>query len=226
MIRVVVVDDEPMVCAHLRTILGSSGDIEVVDEAHDGAAGVEAVVRSRPDLVLMDLRMPGVDGLTAIERIGKLADPPVVVVLTTFDADQYVLRALRAGAAGFLVKSTPPADLIGLVRVAADGHTVLSPAAARRLVAASTDSQPAREHARKLVGTLTEREAEVLACLGEGLSNAQIASQLYLSEATVKGYVSRMLVKLGCANRTQAGLLAHDAGIVRPGESDHGHRIG
>ena len=218
MIRVVVVDDEPMVCAHLRTILGSSGDIEVVDEAHDGAAGVEAVVRSRPDLVLMDLRMPGVDGLTAIERIGKLADPPVVVVLTTFDADQYVLRALRAGAAGFLVKSTPPADLIGLVRVAADGHTVLSPAAARRLVAASTDSQPAREHARELVGTLTEREAEVLACLGEGLSNAQIASRLYLSEATVKGYVSRMLVKLGCANRTQAGLLAHDAGIVRPGE--------
>ena len=116
MIRVVVVDDEPMVCAHLRTILGSSGDIEVVDEAHDGAAGIEAVVRSRPDLVLMDLRMPGVDGLTAIERIGKLADPPVVVVLTTFDADQYVLRALRAGAAGFLVKSTPPTDLIGLVR--------------------------------------------------------------------------------------------------------------
>ncbi len=211
MIRVVVVDDEPMVCAHLRTILGPSGDIEVVDGAHDGAAGVEAVVRSRPDLVLMDLRMPGVDGLTAIERIGKLADPPVVVVLTTFDADQYVLRALRAGAAGFLVKSTPPTDLIGLVLVAADGHTVLSPAAARRLIAASTDSQPAR----KLVGTLTEREAEVLGCLGEGLSNAQIASRLYLSEATVKGYVSRMLVKLGCANRTQAGLLAHDAGIVR-----------
>src|SRR5579864_7334992 len=143
MIRVVVVDDEPMVCAHLRTILGSSGTIEVVDEAHDGAAGVEAVVRSRPDLVLMDLRMPGVDGLTAIGQIGKLADPPVVVVLTTFDADQYVLRALRAGAAGFLVKSTPPTDLIGLVRVAADGHTVLSPAAARRLVAASTDSQRA-----------------------------------------------------------------------------------
>ncbi len=126
-IRVVVVDDEPMVCAHLRTILGSAADIEVVDEARDGAAGVEAVVRSRPDLVLMDLRMPGVDGITAIERIGTLAQPPVVVVLTTFDADQYVLRALRAGAAGFLVKSTPPDDLIGLVRVAAEGHTVLSP---------------------------------------------------------------------------------------------------
>ena len=214
-IRVVVVDDEPMVCAHLRTILGSADDIEVVDEAHDGAAGVEAVVRNRPDVVLMDLRMPGVDGLTAIERIGKLAQPPVVVVLTTFDADQYVLRALRAGAAGFLVKSTPPEDLIGLVRVAAEGHTVLSPAAARRLIAASADSQSARDRARELVSTLTEREAEVLAGLGEGLSNAQIAGRLYLSEATVKGYISRILVKLDCANRTQAGLLAHDAGIVK-----------
>ncbi len=141
MIRVVVVDDEQMVCAHLRTILGSADDIEVVDEAHDGAAGVEAVVRNRPDVVLMDLRMPGVDGITAIERIGKLASKPVIVVLTTFDADQYVLRALRAGASGFLVKSTPPEDLIGLVRVAAEGHTVLSPAAARRLVAASAESQ-------------------------------------------------------------------------------------
>jgi DNA-binding NarL/FixJ family response regulator len=213
-IRVVVVDDEPMVCAHLRTILGSSGTIEVVGEAHDGAAGVEEVVRTRPDLVLMDLRMPGVDGLTAIERIGKMADPPAVVVLTTFDADQYVLRALRAGAAGFLVKSTPPEDLIGLVQVAAEGHTVLSPVAARRLVAASADSHSARDRARELVASLTEREAEVLACLGEGLSNAQIGSRLYLSEATIKGYVSRVLDKLGCANRTQAGLIAHDAGLV------------
>jgi DNA-binding NarL/FixJ family response regulator len=214
MISVVVVDDEPMVCAHLRTILGSAGDIEVVDQAHDGAAGVEAVIRSRPDVVLMDLRMPGVDGLTAIERISQLPAPPVVVVLTTFDADQYVLRALRAGAAGFLVKSTPPEDLIGLVRVAAEGNTVLSPAAARRLIAASGDGQQARDRARRLAATLTEREAEVLAGLGEGLSNAQIAARLYLSEATVKGYVSRMLDKLGCANRTQAGLLAHDAGLA------------
>jgi DNA-binding NarL/FixJ family response regulator len=214
MVRVVVVDDEPMVCAHLRTILGSSGDIEVVGEAYDGAAGVEAVVRYRPDVVLMDLRMPGVDGLTAIERIGELASPPAVVVLTTFDADQYVLRALRAGAAGFLVKSTPPEDLIGLVKVAAEGHTVLSPTAARRLIAASGDRQPARDRARQLAGSLTEREAGVLACLGEGLSNAQIGARLYLSEATVQGYVSRILVKLDCANRTQAGLLAHDAGIV------------
>ena len=213
-VRVVVVDDEPMVCAHLRTILGSADDIEVVDEAHDGAAGVEAVLRARPDVVLMDLRMPGVDGITAIERISALTNPPVVVVLTTFDADQHVLRALRAGAAGFLVKSTPPQDLIGLVRVAAEGHTVLSPAAARRLVAASADSQQARDKARKLTASLTGREVEVLRCLGAGMSNAQIAAQLYLSEATVKGYVSRMLDKLGCANRTQAGLLAHDAGSV------------
>jgi DNA-binding NarL/FixJ family response regulator len=211
-IRVLVVDDEPMVCAHLRTILGSADDIQVVDEAHDGEAGVAAVLRNRPDVVLMDLRMPRMDGITAIERIGALGDPPVIVVLTTFDADQYVLRALRAGAAGFLVKSTPPEDLIGLVRVAAEGHTVLSPAAARRLIAASGDRQSARDRARKLTDSLTEREVEVLACLGEGLSNAQIAGRLYLSEATVKGYVSRMLVKLGCANRTQAGLLAHEAG--------------
>ncbi|MFY9929646.1 MAG: response regulator transcription factor [Streptosporangiaceae bacterium] len=214
MVRVVVVDDEPMVCAHLRTILGSAPDIQVVDEAHDGAAGVAAVRRNRPDVVLMDLRMPVLDGIAAIEQIVRLADPPVVVVLTTFDADQYVLRALRAGAAGFLVKSTPPEDLIGLVRVAAEGHTVLSPAAARRLIAASADSQPAAERARKLTGSLTEREVEVLTCLGEGLSNAQIAARLYLAEATVKGYVSRMLEKLGLENRTQAGLLAHDAGLT------------
>jgi DNA-binding NarL/FixJ family response regulator len=211
---VVVVDDEPMVCAHLRTILGSADDLEVVGEARDGAAAVEAVLRDRPDVVLMDLRMPGVDGLTAIERINRLRDPPAVVALTTFDADQYVLRALRAGAAGFLVKSTPPEDLIRLVRVAADGNMVLSPVAARRLVAASADQQAARQRARALVESLTEREAEVLACLGEGLTNAQIAARLFLSEATVKSYVSRMLDKLDCVNRTQAGLLAHDAGIV------------
>jgi DNA-binding NarL/FixJ family response regulator len=120
-IPVLVVDDEPMVCAHLRTILGSAGDIEVVAQAADGAEAVEAVVRHRPRVVLMDLRMPGVDGLTAIARIVALPDPPAVVALTTFDADTYVIRALRAGAAGFLVKSTPPEDLIGLVRVAADG---------------------------------------------------------------------------------------------------------
>ncbi|MDQ1025061.1 DNA-binding NarL/FixJ family response regulator [Streptomyces umbrinus] len=212
--RVVVVDDEPMVCVFLRTILDSAQDLEVVDVAHDGADGIEAVRRNRPDVVLMDLRMPGMDGLTAIERINELAQPPNIVVLTTFDADQYVLRALRAGATGFLVKSTPPEELIGLVRTAAQGHTVLSPSAARRLIAASTDSLSARDRARELVASLTEREVQVLAGLGVGLSNAQIAARLFLSEATIKGYVSRMLDKLGCVNRTQAGLLAHDAGII------------
>jgi DNA-binding NarL/FixJ family response regulator len=174
--------------------------------------GVERVLRLKPDVVLMVLRMPGVDGLTAIERIAALAGPPKVVALTTFDAHQYVLRALRAGAAGFLVNSTPPEDLIDLVRVAADGNMVPSPTAARRLIAASADRQSTRE--RELASALTDRELEVLAGLGEGLSNAQIGERLHLSEATVKGYVSRMLVKLGCANRTQAGSLAHDAGIV------------
>jgi DNA-binding NarL/FixJ family response regulator len=213
-IRVLVVDDEPMVCAHLRTILGSASDIEVVDEAQDGAAAVEAVVRHRPDVVLMDLRMPGVDGLTATERICTMPDAPAVVALTTFDADKYVLRALRAGAVGFLVKSTPPQDLIGLVRVAADGHTVLSEEAKRRLLAATGGEQSARERAVGLTRELTERELEVLTCLGRGMSNAQIAARLHLSEATVKSYVSRMLVKLDCENRLQAGLLAYDAGLV------------
>ncbi|MET8847366.1 response regulator transcription factor [Amycolatopsis sp. NPDC004625] len=214
MIPVLVVDDEPMVCAHLRTILGSAGDIEVVAQAGDGAEAVEAVVRHRPRVVLMDLRMPGVDGLTAIARITAMPDPPAVVALTTFDADTYVVRALRAGAAGFLVKSTPPEDLIGLVRVAADGHTVLSPSAARRLVALSSDSRERGEDARRRITELTERERDVLACLGSGLSNADIAAKLHLAEATVKSYVSRMLVKLDCTNRTQAGLLAHEAGLA------------
>ncbi|MCP2341190.1 response regulator [Actinomadura rupiterrae] len=213
MIRVVLVDDEPMVCAHLRTILGSADDIDVVDEAFDGAAGVEAVVRHRPDVVLMDLRMPGVDGLTAIGRIGALPEPPVVVALTTFDSDRHVVRALRAGAAGFLLKSTPPEDLVGLVRVAADGHTVMSPAATRRLLASAAGRDGERERRARLLAGLTAREADVLACLGEGLPNAGIAARLHLSETTVKGYVSQVLAKLGCVNRTQAGLLAFEAGL-------------
>ncbi|PRY39005.1 response regulator transcription factor [Umezawaea tangerina] len=216
MIRVVVVDDEPMVCAHLRVILGGADDIEVVAEAHDGAEAVEAVVRYRPDLVLMDLRMPGVDGLVAIERIGRLPAPPPVVALTTFDADSHVLAALRAGAAGFLVKSTAPQDLVELVRVAAAGHTVLSPIATARLVAASVAGQQRDAGTKARLRPLTDRELEVLICLGRGLSNADIARELSLSEATVKSYVSRMLVKIDCRNRTQAGVLAHEAGLVDP----------
>ena len=214
MIRVVVVDDEPMVCAHLRVILGAAGDIEVVAEANDGAEGVEQVVRHRPDLVLMDLRMPGVDGLAAIERVATLPAPPPVVALTTFDADSFVLRALRSGAAGFLLKTTPPEDLVELVRVAAAGHTVLSAAATARLLAASSAGRRRGDDARARLRDLTDRDREVLTCLGRGLSNADIARELSLSEATVKSYVSRMLVKIDCRNRTQAGLLAHEAGLV------------
>lgn len=209
MIRVLVVDDERMVCAHLRTILTSAPDLTVVGEAYDGADGVEATVRLRPDVVLMDLRMPGVDGMRAIERIGQLPTPPRVLALTTFDLDEYVLGALRAGATGFLLKSTPPEDLLDLVRVAAAGHTVLSPAATSRLVAHGGRGR----HARDLVGSLTDREIEVLESLGAGRSNQEIARELHLSEATVKGYVSRLLVKLRCDNRTQAALVAREAGL-------------
>jgi DNA-binding NarL/FixJ family response regulator len=205
LIRVVVVDDDPLVCAHLRTILQTTGDIQVLDIAHDGAAGVESVVRHRPDLVLMDLRMPGVDGLAATTRIAAMPNPPAIVALTTFDADQYVLAALRAGAAGYVLKSTPPQVLVELVRVAAAGQTVLPPGATRGLLAATARAA--------LPDGLTNRDIEVLACLGNGLSNAQIGAQLHLTEATVKGYVSRVLTKLGCANRSQAGLLAQQAGL-------------
>ncbi|GAA4203112.1 response regulator transcription factor [Actinocatenispora rupis] len=211
-VRVLLVDDEELVCAYLSTILGTADDVEVVGTAADGAAAIEAVARFRPDVVLMDLRMPGMDGLTATGHITARPDAPAVVVLTTFDTDEYVTRALRAGAAGFLLKSTPPEDLIGLVRVAADGHTVLSAAATRRLLAATG---PVPDGAGRLVAELTEREREVLTCLGEGLPNARIGQRLHLSEATVKGYVSRLLVKLACANRTQAGLLAREAGLTR-----------
>jgi len=214
MIRVLLVDNERLVCAHLRTILGTAPDIEVVGEAYDGAEAVEAVLRYRPDLVLIDLHMPGVDGLTAIERIAQLTPRPAVVALTTFDLDGYVLRAMRAGAAGYLLKDTAPNDLVDLVRVAAGGHLVLSPSPARRLVGVSEDTLSAQDRARARLTGLTTRESEVLACLGIGMSNQQIGRRLYVSEATVKGHISRLLVKLGCANRTQAGLLARDAGLV------------
>ena len=210
MIRVLLVDDERLVCAHLRTLLGAADDLEVVGEAYDGAEAVEAVVRFAPDVVLMDLRMPDVDGIAATARIRSLPSPPQVVALTTFDVDDYVLRALQAGAAGFLLKSTAPEDLVALVRVAARGATVLSPEATQRLVRAVGD----RQRAPDLLARLTERETQVLASLGAGRSNQQIARRLHLSEATVKGYVSRLLVKLDCDNRTQAGLLAHQAGLL------------
>ncbi|PZG17359.1 response regulator transcription factor [Nonomuraea aridisoli] len=214
MIKVLVADDDPMVRRHLRTILASTGEIEVVAEAEDGAEAVEAVLRTAPDVVLMDIRMPGVDGITATAEIARMSSPPAVVALTTFDSDAHVLRALEAGAGGFLVKSTPPEDLLGLVKVAAQGHTVLSPSAARHLVSRSASTDDARRAVRAKVAALSDRERDVLGCLGEGLTNGEIAARLFLSETTVKSYVSRLLDKLGLANRTQAGLLAHQAGLL------------
>ncbi|NBE95551.1 response regulator transcription factor [Nonomuraea sp. KC401] len=213
MIRVLVADDDPMVRHHLRAILTSTGEVEVVAEAEDGAEAVEAVLRAAPDVVLMDIRMPGVDGITATAEIARLRTPPVVVALTTFDSDTHVLRALQAGANGFVVKSTPPQDLIDLVKVAAQGATVLSPSAARHLVSRSA---PADDAVREKLAGLSERERDVLACLGEGLTNGEIAARLFLSDSTVKSYISRLLGKLDLANRTQAGLLAHQAGLVGP----------
>ncbi|GAA1876885.1 response regulator transcription factor [Pseudonocardia ailaonensis] len=203
MVRVLLADDEPMVRAHLTTILGAAG-IEVVGAAADGAEAVELVVRHRPDVVLMDLRMPGVDGITATVRITALPDPPAVVALTTFDGDDHVRRALRAGAAGYLLKSTPPDDLADLVRVAAGGHTVLSRSTARTLAGRESGAG----EARRTLAALSEREREVADLLAEGASNAGIAAALHLTEATVKGYVSAALAKLDLQNRTQLALLA------------------
>ncbi|MEU8140448.1 response regulator transcription factor [Nonomuraea sp. NPDC048901] len=213
-IRVLLADDDPMVRRHLTAILGSSAEIEVVGEARDGAEAVEEVLRNQPDVVLMDLRMPGVDGITATKEIAALASPPAVIALTTFDSDEHVLGALEAGAGGFLVKATPAEDLINLVKVAADGNVVMSPSAARRLLAQSSRGDERRETARSRVAALAEREREVLVCLGEGLTNPEIAGRLFLSETTVRSYVSRLLVKLDLTHRTQAALLAHQAGLL------------
>ena len=216
MIRVLIVDDEALVRAGLRMILESADDLIVVGEAGDGADAVEAVRRSQPDVVLMDVRMPRLDGLSATTAVRAIGDPPAVVILTTFDLDDFVFRALQAGAAGFLLKDTPPLELIQAVRVVAAGESMLSPSVTRRLIAhfAAADPRDSREQeARARLTDLTEREVEVLAAVGGGQSNAEIGTGLFMSEATVKAYVSRLLTKLGLANRVQLAILAHDAGL-------------
>lgn len=214
MIKVLLVDDEELVRSGLRMILGTAEDIEVVDECSDGAAVTEVVRRYRPDVVLLDIRMPGTNGLIALERIQALPDPPRVAVLTTFDVDEYVSRALRLGAAGFLLKDTEPDQLVRAVRDLAAGGAVLDPGVASRLLDTLADGHRTAEPARQLLSGLSEREREVLTLLGRGLSNAEIGGTLHLSEATVKGYVSSVLGKVGASNRVQAALVAFRAGLV------------
>jgi DNA-binding NarL/FixJ family response regulator len=220
-VRVLVVDDDPLVRAALAMVLGGAEGIELVGEAADGDEVPEAVRRCRPDVVLMDIRMPRVDGLTATERLQPGPDAPDVIVLTTFDADEQVLRALRAGASGFLLKDTPPAAIVEAVQRVAAGEPMLSPSVTRQLIAhvalvdatgGGADDRRARAEAR--LRTLSERELEVALAVGRGLSNAQIGAELYLSVATVKAHVSRLLTKLDLTNRVQVALLTHDAELV------------
>jgi DNA-binding NarL/FixJ family response regulator len=217
LIRVLLVDDEQLVRSGLRMILESAGDIEVVGEAADGGGAVELVRRHRPDVALMDIRMPAMDGLAATRALTALPDPPRVIMLTTFELDEYVHTALEHGAVGFLLKDTPPRDLIQAVRTVAEGNAMLAPTVTRRLIAEFASRNSAKAvAARRRLDTLTGREREVVVALAQGLSNAEIGRRLFMSEATVKAHVSRVLAKLGLSNRVQAAILAHDAGLLEP----------
>ena len=217
MIRVVLVDDQPLVREGLRALLDRAEDITVVGEAADAAAGVALVRRERPDVVLMDIRMPGGDGIEATRRI--VADPGLrhvhVVVLTTFDTDEHLFDAVRAGAAGFLLKDTSPDDLRDAVRVVAGGDALLSPAVTRRVMHAAA-SRPAPRSADRLAA-LTPREREVLAEVGTGRSNAEIAERLVISAATARTHVGRLLAKLGARDRAQLVVIAYETGLVSTG---------
>jgi DNA-binding NarL/FixJ family response regulator len=214
-IRVLIVDDDALVRAGLSMMLAGSDDIRVVAEASDGAQVASAVDAFAPDVVLMDIRMPGMDGLAATEELRRRESAPQIIVLTTFDADDHVLRALRAGAAGFLLKDTPPPEILRAIRLVAAGEAMLSPAVTRRLIEHVADDGlgARRTRASELLDRLTDREREVAVAIGQGKSNAEIAGELYMSVATVKAHVSRLLQKLELDNRVQIALLAHDAGL-------------
>ncbi|MFC5958338.1 response regulator [Streptomyces pratens] len=215
-IRLLLVDDDPLVRAGLSLMLGGADDIEIVGEAADGSEVGPLVDRTRPHVVLMDIRMPSVDGLTATELLRRRADAPQVVVLTTFHADEQVLRALRAGAAGFVLKDTAPAEIVDAVRRVAAGDPVLSPTVTRQLMAhaVGTAGDARRASARARLAALNDREREVAVAVGRGHANAGIAAELYLSVATIKTHVSRILAKLDLNNRVQIALLVHDAGLL------------
>jgi DNA-binding NarL/FixJ family response regulator len=213
-IRVLVVDDDALVRAGLAMLLAGAEDIEIVGEAADGSEVADAVTKHEPAVVLMDIRMPGMDGLTATELLRAQPGAPEVIVLTTFEADDYVLRALRAGAAGFLLKDTPPAEIVRAVRAVAAGEPTLSPTITRRLIGQVTENEGGerRRHAREQLDLLTDREREVAVAIGQGKSNAEIGRELFMSVATVKAHVSRIFEKLGFNNLVQIALVAHDAG--------------
>lgn len=218
-VRLLIVDDDPLVRAGLTLMLGGADDIDIVGEGADGSEAAELVERLRPDVVLMDIRMPVMDGLTATEALRSRPDAPEVVVLTTFHADEQVLRAIRAGAAGFVLKDTPPAQIVDSVRRVAAGDPVLSPAVTRQLMARAAGSgreekADRAQRARRRLTLLAEREREVAIAVGHGRSNAEIAGSLYLSVATVKTQVSRILAKFDFNNRVQIALLVHDAGLL------------
>lgn len=215
-IRLVIVDDDPMVRTGLRLLFGGLSDLEVVGEAADGAEAITAVDAHWPDVMLMDVRMPRVDGVEATRQIRARARAPQVVMLTTFNVDEYVVEALRNGATGFLLKDTPPAELIAAVRKVAAGESILSPQVIRTVVefVAASGAGSRRAQAHEQLNRLTDRERDVAIGLGHGWSNAEIGAALGMGVSTVKGHVSRVLAKLCMNNRSQAAVLIHDAGLV------------
>jgi len=210
-IRVLLVDDDALVRSGLRMMLAGAPQIEVVGEADDGRGVLGAVDKHRPDVVMMDIRMPQLDGIEATRLLRAQPAPPEVIVLTTFDADELVLRALRAGAAGFLLKDTPPPEIVRAIEHVHAGEGTLSPTITRRLISLVADDGGRREAARVKLASLSAREREVADFVGQGCSNADIASKLHMSVATVKAHVSRLLVKLEVENRVQVALLVQDA---------------
>ncbi|MEO1061208.1 MAG: response regulator transcription factor [Actinomycetota bacterium] len=219
-VRVVIADDQSMVRSGLRLLLDVEPDIEVVAEAADGAEAARMVAEHQPDVVLMDVRMPGTDGIEATEQVVARHGSVRVLILTTFDDDEVVFASLQAGASGFLLKNAPPEELIEAVHVVASGEALLDPAVTRRVIEAVSEGRPAtvEPELRERLDELTEREREVLVQLAGGGSNVEIAAELYVGEATIKTHVSNVLTKLGLRDRVQAVVFAYESGLVRPGE--------